>query len=124
MDHVRRLADTYKVGAVAFDPRFMDWPAKILHDEGIPMVEISQGVDRMTPIIGDLYDVIRQGEMSHDHDPIFASHVLNAVAVHNQRGFTLKKGGSRGHIDGVIALALAVSMMRNKKKPRPKLFVG
>lgn len=123
MAHVRTLADTYKVGAVAFDPRFMDWPAKVLHDEGIPMVEISQGVDRMTPIIGDLYTLIREGGVTHDRDPMFAQHVVNASPRHNERGFTLKKADSRGHIDGCIALALAVAQYRGRK-PKRTLYVG
>jgi hypothetical protein len=123
MAYIRTLADTYKVGAVAFDPRFLDWPAKILHDEGIPMVEISQGVERMTAKIGDLYTVIREGRLTHDRDPMFAAHILGAVARPNERGFTLKKAGSRGHIDGAIALALAVAELRNRTKPREPLVV-
>jgi phage terminase large subunit-like protein len=124
MGYIRTLADTYRIGGVAYDPRFMDWPAKLLYDEGIPMVEISQGVDRMTPIVGDLYTLVREGGLSHDHDPLFAKHVVDAVARPNERGFTLKKGGSRGHIDGVIALALAVDRWRGRKKPRPALALA
>jgi phage terminase large subunit-like protein len=124
MAYLRELADTYRVGGVAYDPRFMDWPAKLLHDEGIPMVEISQGVERMTPIVGDLYTLIREGGLSHDDDPLLAKHILDAVARPNERGFTLKKAGSRGHIDGAIALALAVDRARNRKKPKPTLYVG
>lgn len=124
MAYIRTLADTYKVGAVAYDPRFLDWPAKILHDEGIPMVEISQGVERMTAKIGDLYTVIREGGLTHDRDPMFAAHILGAVARPNERGFTLKKAGSRGHIDGAIALALAVAELRNRKKQRGRAVVA
>jgi phage terminase large subunit-like protein len=123
MTYVRRLADDYKVGAVAFDPRFMDWPAKLLHDEGIPMVEISQGVDRMTPVIGDLYTLIREGGITHDGDPLLRAHVLGAIARQNERGFTLKKADSRGHIDGCIALALAVSQYRGRKPIRAPVVV-
>ncbi len=123
MAHIRTLADRYRLGAVAFDPRFMDWPAKILYDEGIPMVEISQGVDRMTPIIGDLWTLIREGGLSHDKDPMFAQHVVSAEARQNERGFTLKKSGAKGHIDGVIALSLAVGMLRARKKPRSPIAV-
>jgi phage terminase large subunit-like protein len=123
MAHIRTLADRYKVGAVAYDPRFMDWPAKVLHDEGIPMVEISQSVDRMTPVIGDLYTLIRDGMVTHERDPMFAKHVLDAVPRHNERGFTLRKADSRGHIDACIALALAVAQYRGRKRPR-SLYVG
>lgn len=123
MAYIRTLADTYKVGAVAFDPRFMDWPAKVLYDEGIPMVEVPQSVERLTPVIGDLWTLIKEGGLSHDKDPLFRSHVLNAIARPNERGFTLSKGKSRGHIDGAIAMALAVDRVRNKGKPKPPVVV-
>jgi phage terminase large subunit-like protein len=123
MAYVRDLADTYRLGAVSYDPRFMDWPAKLLYDEGIPMVEVPQGVERMTPIIGDLYTLIREGGVTHEDDPILERHVLSAIRRDNDRGFTLSKGKSNGHIDGCIALALAVDRVRNKTKPRSKLVV-
>jgi phage terminase large subunit-like protein len=118
MAYIRILADTYKLQAVAYDPRFMDWPAKVLTDEKIPMVEVSQGVDRMTSYVGDLYTVIREGGVTHPRDPIFSQHVLSAQARHNERGFTLKKDKDYRHIDGAIALTLAVAMYRARRKPR------
>lgn len=123
MHYIRQLTDKYKVGAVSFDPRFMDVPAKDLYDEGVPMIEIPQSVARMTPIIGDLYEIIMTGQLSHDKDELFRTHVLNAIPRMQENGFTLSKGKSRGHIDGVIALALAVDRARHKPKPRPRVVV-
>ena len=124
MAHLRKLRDRYKVGGVSFDPRFFDVPAKMLHDEGLPMVEVPQSPERMTGIIADLYDRIQRGEIHHDGDPAFAEQVLNAIPRFNERGFTLAKSKSRGRIDACIALALAVDRAQNRAKPRPALFVG
>jgi phage terminase large subunit-like protein len=124
MEHVRRLAKTYKVGGVSFDARFFDVPAKMLHDEGIPMIEVPQSPARMTPIIGNLYDRIQRGEIHHDGDPAFAEQVLNAVPRFTDTGFTLQKQKSRGRIDACIALSLAVDRAQNRAKPRPALYVG
>lgn len=123
MAYIRTLANTYKVGAVAFDPRFMDWPAKLLYDEGIPMVEIPQSVERMTAIVGDLYTLLREGGVTHERDPLFAKHVLSAVRREHERGFTISKGKSTGHIDGCVALALAVDRVRNRTKPKSPVVV-
>lgn len=123
MQHLRNLAATYKVGAIAFDARFFDVPAKFLQDERLPMVEIPQSPERMTPIIGDLYDRIFRGEVHHDGDPAFGQQVLNAIPRFTDRGFTLQKAKSRGRIDACIALALAVDRAQNRVKPR-QLFVG
>jgi phage terminase large subunit-like protein len=124
MEHLRRLAKTYKVGGISFDARFFDVPAKLLHDEGLPMVEVPQSPERMTPIIGDLYDRLQRGEIHHDGDEAFAEQVLNGIPRFTERGFTLQKGRSRGRIDACIALALAVDRMQNRAKPRAPLFVG
>ncbi len=124
MRYIRILADTYKLQSVAFDPRFMDWPAKVLTDEKIPMVEVSQGVDRMTSYVGDLYSVIREKGLTHPRDPVFTQHVLSAQARHNERGFTLKKDRDYRHIDGAIALTLALAMYRGRKKARQPLYIA
>lgn len=124
MQHLRNLAATYKVGAIAFDARFFDVPAKLLQDERLPMVEIPQSPERMTPIIGDLYDRIFRGEIHHDGDPAFARQVLNAIPRYTDRGFTLQKAKSKGRIDACIALALAVDQWSSRRPVRAPLYVG
>jgi phage terminase large subunit-like protein len=108
MHYLRELAARYKVRAVSYDPRFFDVPAKMLLDEGLPMIEVPQSVERMTTICGGLLEIIKNGELRHDGDETLTTHVLNAVPRWNDRGFTLQKSKSRGRIDGCIALALAV----------------
>lgn len=108
MAKIRELGALYDVRSVSFDPRFFDVPAKMLSDDKVPMLEIPQSVERMTPIIGSLYELIKKGQLRHDGDEIFTRQVLNGVARYNERGFTLQKGKSRGRIDAAIALSLAV----------------
>jgi phage terminase large subunit-like protein len=121
MAHIRELAATYDVQAISFDPRFFDVPAKYLLDEGLPMIEIPQSLERMTPAIGNLYELIVKGRLTHDGDQPFANQVLNAVPRFNDRGFTLAKGKSRGRIDACIALALAVERAHAHEEPAEPL---
>ena len=107
MQHLRRMAERYDVQAISYDPRFFDVPAKFLEDEGLPMVEIPQHLERMTKAVGGIYEAIKAQRISHDDDPAFTVQVLGAVPRYNDRGFTLAKSKSRGHIDAAIALALA-----------------
>jgi len=107
MQHVRDLAALYGVRAVAFDPRFFDVPAKMLGDEGLPMIEVPQSPERMAPAIGSLYEGILAQKITHDGDEGFTTQVLNGVARYSDRGFTLAKSKSRGKIDAAISLALA-----------------
>lgn len=113
MAYLRELDERYSVEAVSYDPRFFDVPAKMLDDEGLPMSEIPQSLERMTPACGNLYEMIATGQITHDGDDAFATHVLNAVVRPNDRGFTLSKSKSRGRIDACIALALAVDRLND-----------
>ena len=108
MEHLRELSRAYDVQAISYDARFFDVPAKMLEDEGLPVAEIPQSVEKMTPVCGSLLEIIKHGKLRHDGDEILATHVLNAVPRFNERGFTLQKSKSRGRIDACIALALAV----------------
>jgi phage terminase large subunit-like protein len=121
MQYLRELADRYDVRAISFDPRFFDVPAKYLLDEGLPMVELPQSLERMTPAIGNLYELISKRGLTHDGDEAFAQQILNAVPRFNERGFTLAKSKSRGRIDAAIALALALERAHRQEAPAEPL---
>lgn len=118
MEYLRRLDKIYTLRQVAFDPRFFDVPAKMLEDEGLPMAEFPQSVERRTASDGGLYEAIKRGEIAHDGAPDFTAQVLNAVARYNERGFTLVKGKSRGRIDATVALGMAYWLA--KREPGPE----
>jgi phage terminase large subunit-like protein len=123
MRHLRELDATYDLRAVSFDPRFFDVPAKMLDDEGLPMIEVPQSLERMTPAIGNLYELIMTRRITHDGDQPFAQQILNAVPRFNERGFTLAKGKSRGRIDAAIALSLAIDRANNPE-PAQETFAA
>jgi phage terminase large subunit-like protein len=108
MQYLRDLDTAYTVEAVSYDPRFFDVPARYLGDEGLPMLEYPQSIERMTKAIGGLYEAIKSGRVTHDDDGVFSTHVLGAVPRFNDRGFTLAKSKSKSHIDAAIAFALAL----------------
>lgn len=123
MEHIRELHRAYDVKAVSYDPRFFDVPAKMLDDSGVPMIKVDQSVEQMTRVCGTLLEVIKRGEIRHDGDEALTTHVLNAVPRFNERGFTLQKSKSRGKIDGVIALALAVDRaVRTEGQRKPSKY--
>lgn len=123
MHYIRQLDLTYKLREVPFDPRFFDVPAKMLYDEGVPMVEYPQSVERMTTACGGTLELIKRGELSHNGDDVFTTHVLNAIPRFNERGFTLQKSKSRGKIDACIALCMAVDRATHAKPPKAPLVV-
>lgn len=123
MDHLRELSATYSVAAIAYDPRLFEAPALMLAQEGLPLVTIHQSVDRMTPIIGEAYERIKAGKISHDADEAFTQQMLNPIPRLSERGFTLQKNKSRGRIDAAVALSLAIDRAVHKK-PRYAPYVA
>ena len=114
MQTIRDLGARFDVREVSFDPRFFDLPAQMLLDEGYPLVEIPQSLQRMTPAVGATFEAIKRGELSHDADAALTAHVLNAIPKMNETGFTLSKGKSRGKIDGAVALCIAYHRANSK----------
>jgi phage terminase large subunit-like protein len=121
MKFIREADRLYKLKEVAYDPRLFELPAQMLAEEGIPMVETPQSLDRMTPAFGELLAVIKRGELTHDGDPAFATQILNGVPKFNERGFTLMKARSRGKIDAAYALAMAYDRAKHRVKQQSPL---
>jgi phage terminase large subunit-like protein len=117
MATIRQLGERFELREVSFDPRFFDLPAQQLLDEGYPMMEIPQSLQRMTPAVGATFEAIKRGEITHNADAAFTAHVLNAVPRMNETGFTLSKGKSRGKIDAAVALCIAY----HRANSRPEL---
>ena len=123
--YLRDLDKDWDVRAISYDKRLFELPAIYLTEGRLPMVEVPQSVEQMTPIVGALFERIQRGGLTHEADELFGAQVVNAVPRLNERGFTLSKSKSapRGHIDACIALALAVDRYEHKEVQR-RLFVG
>lgn len=123
MKHLRELDALYDIEAIAYDPRLFEVPAQMLLDEGLPMVEMPQSLERMTPAFGALLEAIKRGEISHDGQTDFTTQILNAVPRYNERGFTLAKAKSRGKIDAAYALAMMFDRAQHTAPRRSPLVV-
>lgn len=121
MAEIRALDERYDLKAVSYDPRFFDVPAATLLDEGLPVVEVPQSVERMTTVVGDMYQAIMGGIVTHDRDEQLMIQVLNAQPRFNDRGFTIAKGKSRGRIDGAVAACLGWDRVRRSLEPEPEV---
>jgi phage terminase large subunit-like protein len=72
------------------------------------MIDFDQGHAKMAPASATLLELIRDGRLVHDGDPVLRRHVLSAVAAQTDRGWRISKRKSRKAIDGCVALAMAV----------------
>lgn len=117
MQHLRDLAQLYRLQTVAYDPRFFDVPAGMLADEGIPMLEVPQSAERMMPACGEAWELIVSRRVAHDGDPVLEDHVLSAQQRPSERGWTLSKQRSGRHIDACIAMVMALSEAQHFEAP-------
>lgn len=108
----------FDVRAVTYDPRFFELPARMLEERGVPTIEFPQSVERMTPACETAHQLITGRRIVHGGDPKLSRHVGNAAWREGERGRTLSKRRSGGHIDALIAGVMATTeMMRQPEAP-------
>ena len=100
--------DEYMVDGPAFlyDPHFFSRSAADLEDEGLHMVEVPQTDTRMVPASQRVFDLVKTGELVHDHDKQARSHIRAVVAKEKERGWRISKVSTNKHIDFAVALAM------------------
>lgn len=111
-EHIRQHWCDFDVKGVAYDPRFFKDSAQELTAEGVLMIEVPQTAARMVPAVTAGYRAIVAGELSHDDDPVFAAHIVNAQARPSEGGITISKNPKAPtlKIDACIAYCLAMSL--------------
>jgi phage terminase large subunit-like protein len=119
------LAESYELVAVAYDRWQMADLANRLAGNGMRMVEVPQNDSHMVPASQRLLDLIADGHIVHDGDPVLRRHVLGAAAKQTARGgwrFDKPKVSRAGthdervKIDGLIALTLAAEAWHKDKE--------
>ena len=112
-----RLAETYSIASVLFDPWRFEAPALELAERGIPVEAFPQSHARMSPASERLHAAIVEGRLQHPDNPDLNAQVRQAVARDTPRGWRIDKLKSRDNIDAVVALAMAVESAENKPAP-------
>jgi len=122
--HIRDLAAMFDVVEIQYDPRYFAESALLLQDEGYPLIELPQSQERMTPICGAAAEVLLDGRLAHDGDPILTRHVHAAAKKPNERGFTFSKVKSGQHIDAWIAAVMALDAALAPAKVERRIMVA
>lgn len=107
-NYLRDLSRRYEVQGFYYDPRLFWESAQDLLEEGLPMVEVPQTVPSKIDYSMALYNAVMEGRLRHGGDPELREHADAAVAKDRGNGFTLEKLKASRHIDGLVALGMAV----------------
>ena len=126
-----RIAELHarlRVRALVFDPRFMAQLAQRCErvvgiDE---VIEVPQSLQRRAKIDEHARMGIISGTVVHDGNPLLAEHVADAAWKGSDGGRVLSKRRSGGHIDALIACAMAhgeATAPAEEVAPAPAPFV-
>lgn len=109
-DDLREFDEMFDLQEVPFDPAFGQFFATTLVNEGLPMVEIRQAPTFFTKAMIHIENLVLEGKLHHDGNPVMAWMVSNVVAKISK--FTGLKHPSKARpenkIDGPVAGFLAV----------------
>jgi phage terminase large subunit-like protein len=105
--------------AFAYDPAGWGESAEQLAGEGLNMVTFAQTAATMAPASTSTYELVADGRLVHDGDPVLAEHVADTTALLTERGMKVMKGKRRPN-SGAIAAVMAVAVALPEP---PKPFV-
>lgn len=109
---LRQLHLQYNISAVGFDPAYFNGPAQELMDEGLPMMEFSQGAGMMVPAAQTSYATICTGKFAHDFDMEATKQVIAAEAKPSGEAWRLTKGvRAKSRNDAAIALVMSLFIL-------------
>ena len=126
---IHRLAEIksqYDLKAVAYDRWNIKQFTQMCENEGVklPLVEFGQGYQSMNPAIQALEAAVADKKIHHGGHQILRWQIGNAAVEtdpRNQRSITKKR--STGHVDGVIALLMAMGIaLKTGKEAKPFMF--
>jgi phage terminase large subunit-like protein len=104
---LREYRERFDIRAVVYDPYQLAVLAAELTQDGLPMVEFPQTLDRLTAVGQNLLDLLTgQNLVLYPSDEL-EDQALNTVAVESARGWRIAKATSSRKVDAIVALGMA-----------------
>ena len=109
-DDMRRYCRRFDVQEIAFDPALSMYFAGKLIEEGLPLVEIAQRAMFFTPALIQVENLVLEGKLQHEGNPVLAWMVSNLVVKVSKFNELMSPTKERpeNKIDGPIAMLMAL----------------
>lgn len=117
-NHLRDLANRYKVMELIFDPYRWARTMQMLEDEGLPICQFPQSPRRLTPATVELRAAVNNGLLTHSDDPRMNEHAFRCVLEESRQGIKLSKPSKAERIDLMAALIMAHSRANWLARPK------
>lgn len=119
---ILKLAATFKVREVCYDPRFFERSAELLTKKGLTMVEFLQASPPMVDATQRFYQLATEGRLAHNGDPILAAHIHATAAKPAERGWKISKIKQSQAIDATVAAIMAAARADIHKPRRASVY--
>jgi phage terminase large subunit-like protein len=113
----------WKVSAIMFDPHGIRDTMQSLSEQGLPVVEFPQSVERLIQGTSLIFEGVMHRTLSHSGDPRLAAHVANCVLKIEQRGARIVKRSEKSAAKIDLAAAMLFALWQLNKEP-PKAEPG
>lgn len=109
-DDMRTYCRRFEVQEIAFDPALSMYFAGKLIEEGLPLVEISQRAVFFTPALIQVENMVREGKLQHEGNPVMGWMVSNLVVKQSKFNELMApvKERPENKIDGPMAMLMAL----------------
>ena len=109
-DDMRTYCRRFDVQEIAFDPALSMYFAGKLIEEGLPLVEIAQRAVFFTPVLIQVENMVREGKLQHDGNPVMGWMVSNLVVKQSKFNELMAPTKERpeNKIDGPMAMLMAL----------------
>lgn len=109
-DDMRCYCRRFDVQEIAFDPALSMYFAGKLIEEGLPLVEIAQRAMFFTPALIQVENLVLEGKLQHEGNPVLAWMVSNLVVKVSKFNELMSPTKERpeNKIDGPIAMLMAL----------------
>lgn len=113
--HIFDASQRYNITAIAYDRwRIEDLRRELdMFTAGLPLMPFGQGFKDFTPAVDMLERCVAEKQMRHSGNPVLNMCAANAVVTRDAAGGRkLDKSKATGRIDGLVALAMALSISK------------
>ena len=123
-DAIRAACLRWRVLEVAADPYRWQRSLEVLDGDGVPVHDFFQNAVRMGPATARLYQLVVDGELTHDGDPHLARHMANAILKTDSRGARLAKEhkDSPRRVDAADSAVMAVHRAAELADRSPAIY--
>ena len=122
---INALREDFDIVQIGFDRwNSTDIVTRLISD-GHEMVKVGQGFAGMAAPVKRLEEVIMGGQLAHDGNPVLRWMFSNVIIEQDPAGNRkFNKAKSREKIDGIVALAMAISGLMTAPDTTPGIFVA